>query len=78
MRKIESQCRVSASVVLEGLQHVTVRVTPSIDANSRTKAIQIRIGRVLVSVEDRDALISVWGAAVQAWQMSETAYGVEP
>ncbi len=69
------RCRVAVQAVLEGLQEVRVQaVTPL--AGPGHGQIAIRLGRILVYINDREALDSLLDAWRQAVDLGAKAFGV--
>ncbi len=74
-RDDDYSCRVAAQAVMEGTQDVRVQaVTPL--AGPGHGQIAVRVGRVLVYVNDREALNSFLDAWQQAADLADKAFGV--
>ena len=71
----DARCRVAVQAVMEGMQEVRVQgVTPL--AGPGHGQIAIRLGRVLIYLNDREALDSLLDAAQQAAELGDKAFGV--
>jgi len=71
----DHRCRIAVQAVLEGMQEVRVQaVTPL--AGPGHGQIAIRIGRLLIYVNDREALDSCLDAWQQAADLADKAFGV--
>ena len=71
----DAGCRIAVQAVLEGMQEVRVQgVTPLTGPGHGQ--IAIRLGRVRMYVNDREALDSLLDAWQQAADMAEKAFGV--
>jgi hypothetical protein len=68
-------CRVVAQAILKGTQHMTVRYFGRVDGWT-TPYITIKIGQILLNIEDRDALRSLGAAIRQAEQHADAAFGI--
>ncbi len=67
-------CRVAAQAVMEGTQDIRVQAhMPTVPGNGQ---IAVRVGRLLVYVNDREALDSFLDAWQQAADLGEKAFGV--
>src|SRR4051794_27492203 len=71
---LKYKCQVAAQANFAGTQDVRVQVANSIDGANRG-VIAVRIGKVLVYVEDRDALASCLDAWREAAESADTAFG---
>ena len=69
-----SKCQVVAQAILAGVQTIRVRVFWRHDGWV-APYISVRIGRVLLNIEDHEALLSLLDAAHQAEQAAERAFG---
>lgn len=67
-------CRVAASVTMLGMQDTAVRVAPGADGG---QAIALRIGALLVYLEDTKALTSLVEAVVAASVTGDKIFGQE-
>ncbi len=68
------RCRLAVQAVVEGMQEVRVQaVTPLAGGHGQ---IAIRVGRILVYVNDREALDSFLDAWQQAADLADKAFGV--
>ena len=67
--------RFGIQVVLSGLQDVQVIARSASAAGKAHGTIAVRIGRVLVYVEDRDALLSLSSAVAKARELQDGAFG---
>ena len=73
--KNDYRCRVAVQAVLEGTQEIRVQaVTPL--AGPGHGQIAIRLGRILVYINDREALDSLLDAWRQAADLGDRAFGV--
>ena len=71
----DHRCRVAVQAVMEGMQEVRVQaVTPL--AGPGHGQIAIRLGRVLIYLNDRQALESLQDACQQASEHGDKAFGV--
>lgn len=71
----DDRCRVAVQAVLEGMQEVRVQAaTPS--AGPGHGQIAVRVGRLLMYINDRDALDSFLDAWQQAADLGDKAFGV--
>jgi len=71
----DARCRVAVQAVLEGMQEVRVQaVTPL--AGPGHGQIAVRVGRVLMYINDREALDSFLDAWQQAAVLVDKAFGV--
>ena len=72
----DARCRVAVQAVLEGMQEVRVQaVTPL--AGPGHGQIAVRVGRVLMYINDREALDSFLDAWQQAAALGDKAFGME-
>ena len=70
----DARCRVAVQAVMEGMQEVRVQaVTPL--AGPGHGQIAIRVGRVLIYINDREALDSFLDAWQQAADLGDKAFG---
>lgn len=71
------RCQVAAQAKVRGFQELRVAAqSPQASGNGRG-FISVRVGQVLLYLEDRDAMHS-WVAAIQrAIELQDNAYGVE-
>ena len=71
----DARCRVAVQAVMEGMQEVRVQaVTPL--AGPGHGQIAIRLGRVLIYLNDREALDSFLDASSRAADFGDQAFGV--
>jgi hypothetical protein len=71
----DARCRVAVQAVLEGMQEVRVQaVTPL--AGPGHGQVAVRVGRLLIYINDREALDSFLGAWQQAAELGDRAFGV--
>jgi hypothetical protein len=68
-------CRVAAQAVMEGTQDVRVQALTPLAGHGHGQ-IAVRVGRVLVYVNDREALDSWLDAWQQASELVDEAFGV--
>jgi hypothetical protein len=74
-REDSYQCRVASQAVMEGTQDFTVQaVTPL--AGPGHGQIAVRVGRLLIYVNNREALESILDAWQQAADLADKAFGV--
>ena len=72
----DAGCRIAIQAVLEGMQEVRVQgVTPLTGPGHGQ--IAIRRGRILMYINDREAMDSLLDAYQQAAAMADKAYGAE-
>lgn len=71
---LKYKCQVAAQANFAGTQDVRVQVASSIDGANRG-IIAVRVGKVLVYVEDRDALASCLEAWHRAAEFANEAFG---
>ena len=70
----DARCRIAVQAVMEGMQEVRVQaVTPL--AGPGHGQIAIRVGRVLIYINDREALDSFLDAWQQAADLGDKAFG---
>ncbi len=74
-RDSDYSCRVAAQAVMEGTQDVRVQALTPL-AGPGHGQIAVRVGRVLVYVNDREALNSWLDAWQQASALADKAFGV--
>lgn len=67
-------CRVAASVTIAGEQDIAVRIADGFEGK---RSIAVRIGTLLVYVEDTKALTSLVEAAVTASKAGDKVFGNE-
>ena len=71
----DHRCRIAVQAVLEGIQEVRVQaVTPL--AGPGHGQIAVRVGRMLIYVNDREALDSLLDAWQRAGDLADKAFGV--
>ena len=70
-----TRCRVAAQAVMEGTQDVRVQALTPL-AGPGHGQIAVRVGRVLVYVNDREALNSFLDAWQEAADLADKAFGV--
>jgi hypothetical protein len=68
------KCQVASQANFAGTQDVRVQVARSIDGANRG-VIAVRVGKVLIYVEDRDALLSCADAWQEALGYADQAFG---
>lgn len=74
-RVAQHQCRVAAQAVMEGTQDFTVQaLTPLVGPGHGQ--IAVRVGRLLIYVNNREALESILDAWQQAADLADKAFGV--
>lgn len=71
---LKYKCQVAAQAVLAGTQDTRVQVGTKLDGINGG-CIAVRIGKVLIYIEDRDALKSASDAWTQAETLAEEAFG---
>jgi len=71
----DHRCRVAVQAVLEGMQEVRVQATTA-SAGPGHGQIAVRVGRLLMYVNDREALDSFLDAWQQAADLADQAFGV--
>ena len=71
---LKYKCQVAAQANFSGTQDTRVQMADSIDGANRA-VIAVRIGKVLVYVEDRDALESCVRAWREAAEVAAEAFG---
>ncbi len=74
-RDDDYSCRVAAQAVMEGTQDFRVQAVTAL-AGPGQGQIAVRIGRLLVYVNDREALNSFLNAWQQAADLADKAFGV--
>jgi len=74
-RDDDYQCRVAAQAVMEGMQDIRVQAATPL-AGPGHGQIAVRVGRLLVYVNDREALDSFLDAWRQAADLADKAFGV--
>ena len=74
-RDDDYQCRVAAQAVMEGTQDVRVQALTPL-AGPGHGQIAVRVGRVLVYINDREALNSFLDAWQEAADLADKAFGV--
>lgn len=75
--RYDDRCRVAVQAVTEGLQDVRVQAATPL-AGPGHGQIAVRVGRVLVYVNDREALESFLDARTQAEGLADKAFGPVP
>jgi len=73
----DHRCRVAVQAVLEGMQEVRVQAATTA-AGPGHGQIAVRVGRLLMYINDRDALDSFLDAWQQAADLGDQAFGVLP
>jgi len=71
----DHRCRVAVQAVLEGMQEVRVQAATA-SAGPGHGQIAVRVGRLLMYINDRDALDSVLDAWQQVAELADKAFGV--
>ena len=71
----DARCRVAVQAVMEGMQEVRVQAATPL-AGPGHGQIAIRVGRVLIYINDREALDSFLDAWEQASHLGDKAFGV--
>lgn len=71
---LKYKCQVAAQAVFAGTQDVRVQVATKLDGFNDS-CIAVRVGKVLIYVEDRDALRSCVDAWKEAAAIAEQAFG---
>ncbi len=74
-RDDDYSCRVAAQAVMEGTQDVRVQALTPL-AGPGHGQIAVRVGRVLVYVNDREALNSFLDAWREAAELADRAFGI--
>ena len=74
-RKDQWRCDVAAQAVLRGIQDVSVTAVSFVASGNGVGRIAVRVGRVLVYVEDRDSLNASLAAWARAAELAESAFG---
>ncbi len=69
-----AKCQIVAQAILAGVQHVRVRHFGRVQGWT-TPYISLRIGQVLLNIEDRDALASLGYAIRHAERLADDAFG---
>jgi len=72
----DHRCRVAVQAVLEGMQEVRVQAATAA-AGPGHGQIAVRVGRLLMYINDRDALDSFLDAWQQAADLGDQAFGAE-
>lgn len=72
----DHRCRVAVQAVLEGMQEVRVQAATPL-AGPGHGQIAVRVGRLLMYINDREALDSLLDAWQQAAGLADKAFGVE-
>lgn len=73
----DHRCRVAVQAVLEGMQEVRVQAATPV-AGPGHGQIAVRVGRLLIYLNDREALDSFLDAWQQAAWLSDKAFGPKP
>ena len=73
----DHRCRIAVQAVLEGMQEVRVQAATPL-AGPGHGQIAVRIGRLLIYLNDREALDSFLDAWQQAAWLSDKAFGPKP
>ena len=71
----DARCRVAVQAVMEGMQEIRVQACTPL-AGPGHGQIAIRLGRVLIYLNDREALDSLLDAWQQAAGLGDKAFGV--
>jgi hypothetical protein len=71
----DHRCRIAVQAVLEGMQEVRVQAATPL-AGPGHGQIAIRVGRLLIYINDREALDSFLDAWRQAAELGDKAFGV--
>jgi hypothetical protein len=71
----DHRCRVAVQAVLEGMQEVRVQAATPLSGPGHGQ-IAVRVGRLLIYVNDREALESLLDAWQQASNLADKAFGV--
>ena len=73
----QEHCQVAAQAVMAGMQDYRVHAANAHATGRDTGVVSIRVGRVLIYLEDRDAL-QTWSRAIQeALDLQDGAFGPE-
>lgn len=78
MKKTDSKCAIAAQAICAGMQEVRVTGVGPAVAGAGREHIVVRIGRVLVYVEDRAALDSFQDGWQQAAAYADVVFGPAP
>jgi len=73
----DHRCRVAVQAVLEGTQEIRVQAATA-SAGPGHGQIAVRVGRLLMYINDREALDSFLDAWQQAADLGDQAFGVVP
>ena len=68
-----AKCALAVQAILAGVQHVAVRCFSRVDGWDRPY-LSIKIGQVLLNIEDRDALNSLSHAVRHAERLADQAF----
>jgi hypothetical protein len=70
--------RVAAQAIVTGMQDISVCAATPLAGPTKHGQIAVRVGRLLVYVNDREALASFLDAWHQAEALADKAFGLEP